>query len=108
MLQRALTVSGGGGINPYYGDFTPALNVWTEIDVGFVPQKVIVWHLLNNRTISVLEYDINLSKVYQWYDTYIKIDGTSDFLRCFDIQGTTVRYTPFNSAYISQTWIVVI
>lgn len=106
MLQRALSVSGGGG--KYNTDSFTATSSYHTFDVGFAPKYVVIYAKLKNYSASALSIsriDVEANKVDNFQNDVWKRDTSSWLGNSIVISGTTIQYKALNTYYESDVII---
>ena len=98
---------GMGGSSGVYRTLTSAQSYSLVEDIGFIPTKIIVWFMYNpsSPSPSIIEYDVDTGKRYQWYTNKAKEDQGTALNNSIYMDGTTLHYSPYGPNYQSDTYI---
>lgn len=99
----------GGGVSYTQGVMTSVTtNAFTEVDLGFVPDRVVLFLCYESTGGMILDYDVVNNKLYRTYNIY-HLDLTSTFIPAYvKMDGTKLCYKAASSSYATTTEYIAV
>ena len=97
---------GFGGESDRENPFTPNTNTFTEIEIGFVPKRIILYFNYDNVSPLVIDFDVENNHLYRCWSSTFRQQTDSYIGVHYKIEGTKLYVQAPASAYAKPTYWV--